>query len=60
LKIFKTLISKFDLNDIFVLAGLGILGWGVWWVYPPAAVILLGAGLVWWGFRGHLYRQRNK
>jgi hypothetical protein len=48
----KTILSDFDLNDLSVLAGAGVFIWGVWQIYPPAAMILAGAGMVWWGLAG--------
>jgi len=35
-----------DLHDILALLGLLLIGAGVWWVYPPAALILVGAILL--------------
>jgi len=54
MKKIKLLLSKFDIdmNDLYVLAGIGLFVWGVWEIYPPVAKILLGAGLVWWGITG--------
>jgi len=49
----------YDLNDLIVLAGAGLFAWGVWQIYPPAALILTGAGLVWWGMAGSR-RTRSK
>lgn len=37
---------KPDLNDALYLAGLGLVGTGLWWVFPPAALVTCGAVLV--------------
>lgn len=46
------LFSWFGLNDLFVAAGAGLFCYGIWEIYPPAAMILAGAGMVWWGITG--------
>jgi hypothetical protein len=28
------------------LAALGLIGWGAWWIYPPAGLLAVG-GLLW-------------
>lgn len=35
-----------DLHDTLTLVGAALVAAGVWWIYPPAALILLGAVLV--------------
>lgn len=35
-----------DLHDIVALLGLISLAAGVWWIYPPAALILVGVILL--------------
>lgn len=35
-----------DLHDILALIGVALLGAGVWWIYPPAALILVGALMI--------------
>lgn len=37
------------LQDVAGLAGLALIGAGAWWVYPPAAMIIIGACLLTWG-----------
>lgn len=39
------------LPDLIALCGLGLIVTGVWWIYPPAALIAGGAGLVYAGWR---------
>lgn len=43
---------KPDLHDTLTLAGAALLCAGIWWVYPPAALILAGAALVAVGVAG--------
>jgi hypothetical protein len=45
-----------DHNDIFVLAGAGLVAAGIWQIYQPAAFIAVGLGLLWLG----LPRTRSK
>lgn len=43
-----------DLNDALAVVGLGMLFAGCWWIYPPAALIVVGtivAGTGFWGAR---------
>lgn len=37
---------KPDRYDLLGLAGLGLLAWGLWMVFPPAALIVAGALLL--------------
>ena len=37
---------KIDLPDVVALAGLLTAAAGVWMIYPPAALIVLGVGLM--------------
>ncbi len=37
---------KPDARDLVGIAGLGLLGTGVWLVYPPAALIVVGSALL--------------
>jgi len=41
-----------DLRDAFVFGGLGLVGYGVHAIYPPAAWIVVGTALFWIGQRG--------
>lgn len=43
--------NPFDLNDLFVFAGLGVLGYGLWLMYPPMAYVVTGAALFLLGVR---------
>jgi hypothetical protein len=49
---FKRIFGGYDFDDLFVLTGTGLFVWGTWQIYRPAAFILAGAFLVWWGMRG--------
>lgn len=35
-----------DANDVVALVGLGLLGYGLWWVYWPLAFIVPGVLLL--------------
>lgn len=43
-------MSKPDLSDLSLIIGLIMLFVGIWQVYPPAALIVVGALLVSFGF----------
>lgn len=34
-----------DVNDFIASLGLGMIGAGLWMIYPPAALIIIGAVL---------------
>ncbi len=40
-----------DARDVLVVAGLGMVGAGLWWMYPPAALVVIG-GILFWAGRG--------
>lgn len=42
------------MRDAFALAGLGMIAGGCWLVYPPAALIVVGALLLAGGVAGHI------
>jgi len=48
------------LHDVLVVAGLVLLGAGLWWVYPPAALITIGALLIAGGVVGFIRTEREK
>lgn len=35
-----------DFSDLLIFAGLAAMIGGAWWIYPPAALILLGLALI--------------
>lgn len=48
------LAARLDLRDVVALAGLGMLGYGLWLFWPPAAYMAVGAllfGLAIWRAR---------
>ena len=47
----KNLSKKFGLKDLLILIGAGVLFYGVWLIYPPAAYILIGMSLIFLGVR---------
>ena len=36
---------RLDINDILTLVGMVMIFAGLWWVYPPAALVVIGAVL---------------
>lgn len=40
-----------DLHDVLTVCGLIMVGVGLWWIYPPVALIVVGAILFWAGTR---------
>jgi hypothetical protein len=56
----KRIFSGWDLNDLFMVAGAGVLFYGTWLIYRPAAFILLGLGLLWWGIKGSRIKSGSK
>jgi hypothetical protein len=59
-KILRRIAGLMDWNDIFMLAGAGLFLYGAWLVYRPAAFMLGGLGLGWWGFTGWRSSTRSK
>lgn len=41
-----------DVRDVLVFGGLAVVGVGVWWIFPAAALIVIGAALFALGIRG--------
>ena len=41
-----------DRNDVAVMIGGGMLGVGLWMIYPPAALIAVGLALITFGILG--------
>lgn len=35
-----------DFGDLFALIGVSICGWGLWWIYPPLTLLLVGGYLI--------------
>jgi hypothetical protein len=45
---------KFGYDDILIIAGAALFTGGVWQIYPPAAAMVAGAALVYFGMAaGH-------
>ena len=47
----KRLHSAFDVRDVFVFGGIGLAGYGIWIVSPPAAFVVVGLAFFWLGIR---------
>lgn len=43
----RALVSRFDVDDGVLLAGLGLTSAGSYWVYPPAGLLVPGLVLLW-------------
>ncbi len=41
-----------DRNDVVTILGIGCLAGGLWWIYPPAALIVVGLALLGVGLMG--------
>jgi hypothetical protein len=50
-KVRELVAEWFELNDVFWIAGLSAVGYGVAQIYPPAAWIICGAALFWMGVK---------
>ncbi len=40
---------RVDARDVLTISGILLTFAGLWWVYPPAALIVVGAVLFWAG-----------
>lgn len=47
----RQFVELFDLRTTVSLGGLGMVGYGLSLIYPPAAYIVCGAALFWLGAR---------
>ena len=45
------------MKDLLALAGLALLAAGLWWIYPPAALVVVGLVLLAVGVVAHLWRR---
>ena len=43
--------GKFGIKDLFILIGTGLLFYGIFLIYPPAAYIVIAVGLIFIGVR---------
>lgn len=48
-KLLSTLVGIVELRDVCTFGGLGLVGYGLYAVYPPLAFIVVGAALFWIG-----------
>lgn len=39
-------LARHLVRDVMAFGGLALVGTGLWWIYPPAALILLGVALL--------------
>lgn len=47
----RQLAALLDIRDVVTFGGLGMVGYGISLIYPPAAYIVCGAVLFWLGAR---------
>ena len=47
----NSLKGKFELKDFAMLIGAGLLFYGIWLIYPPAAYIVIGVGVIYLGVK---------
>jgi hypothetical protein len=52
-------MSKPDTNDLFGVAGFGLVAAGLWMIYEPAALIVVGGALIALHLRGAGLRRRG-
>jgi len=43
--------GKFGLKDLLIVIGAGLLFYGIYLIYPPAAYIVIAVGLIYTGLR---------
>lgn len=48
-----------DLKDILIVLGAGLLGYGLWQIWPPLAFVVIGALAIAWGVRGYERKYRE-
>lgn len=51
-KVLRKICNLIDINEIFILTGIALAGYGIWKIYQPAAFFTIGLGLVAWGYTG--------
>lgn len=42
---------EIDVRDVLTICGLSMVFAGLWWMYPPSALIVVGTILFWAGTR---------
>lgn len=50
---------RFDFDDLLVVGGLVMTGTGLWLVYEPLALIIVGIMLAFLGIRGSKMKRRQ-
>lgn len=50
---------QFSAHDLLVIVGLICLATGLWWIYPPAALITIGALFLVAGILGFIRKERT-
>jgi len=43
--------KTFDMQDMLIIIGSLLVGFGLWRIYPPAAYIAIGAEILFLGYR---------
>ena len=54
------IIKRIDGNDIFILIGFGLIGYGIYLIWPPLTPLILGALMLIIGIFGALRKGANK
>ena len=47
--------TREEVRDASALAGVALIGAGLWWMYPPAALIVVGAMVLLAALWGHFH-----
>lgn len=48
-----------DIDDVLVVLGVGLVSWGIWMIYRPAALIAVGLMCLSLGLLGSRLRRRR-
>ena len=46
MKFLRAILAAFGPREVSLIAGLGLVGYGAWCIYPPAAFVIPGAIIV--------------
>lgn len=51
-------MRNIDVDDILLVIGISMAGTGIWFIYWPAALIIIGLTCVFLGIRGSRIRRK--